>query len=127
MNGNRLNDRQKLHGNATKTQLQRTSRSIALIGAGLLTLALLVVSGMGPIAPAAHADGATLASRSDTIAARPPSPAPTPPNGRLLGPGCPAGTVLIMWKKPIYDANGLFVIGWELVPYCVPEDLEPAG
>jgi hypothetical protein len=32
-----------------------------------------------------------------------------------------------MWEKPVYDANGLFVIGWELVPYCIPEDLEPAG
>jgi hypothetical protein len=105
----------------------RTSRGLALIGAGLLALALLAVSAIGPTAPAARADGSALASRSGSIAVRPPWPAPTPPNGRLLGPGCPEGTVLILWNKPIYDADGLFVVGWELVPYCVPEDLEPAG
>jgi hypothetical protein len=127
MHENQLNDGQMLRRRDTMTQQRRRSRGFALVGAGLLTLALLVVSGIGPNAPAARADGSVLASRSGTIVSRPPSPAPTSPNGRLLGPGCPEGTVLIMWNKPIYDANGLFVIGWESVPYCIPEDLEPAG
>ncbi|MGE0545043.1 MAG: hypothetical protein AB7R89_33215 [Dehalococcoidia bacterium] len=109
------------------TQQHRRSRSATLIGAGLLTLALLVVPAMGLTTPAARADGSALATRSGAVAVRPPSPAPTAPIGRLLGPGCPAGTVLIMWEKPVYDADGLFVVDWELVPYCIPEDLEPAG
>jgi hypothetical protein len=41
--------------------------------------------------------------------------------------GCPEGTVLIMWDMPIYDEDGLFVIGYEPTPFCVDEDLEPAG
>lgn len=40
---------------------------------------------------------------------------------------CPEGTVLIMWDMPIYDDEGLFVIGYEPTPFCVDEDLEPAG
>jgi hypothetical protein len=40
---------------------------------------------------------------------------------------CPEGTVLVMWDMPIYDDEGLFVIGYEPTPFCVDEDLEPAG
>lgn len=127
MNAHRSTDRQMAATHNPTTQSRSTSRSVALVSAGLLTLTLLAVSGFGPTAPSARADGSAVVSRSGAIAARPPSPAPTPPNGRILGPGCPAGTVLIMWEKPIYDADGLFVIDWELVPYCMPEDLEPAG
>ena len=28
---------------------------------------------------------------------------------------------------PIYDADGLFVVGYETVWVCIPDDLEPAG
>lgn len=40
---------------------------------------------------------------------------------------CPPGTVLTPFPMPIYDDDGLFVIGHETVWYCLPEDLEPAG
>ncbi|MGQ0678657.1 MAG: hypothetical protein ACT4OM_03200 [Actinomycetota bacterium] len=47
------------------------------------------------------------------------------------GPGdladCPAGSTLMPFDKPIYDNKGLFVIGYETVWFCIPDDLEPAG
>jgi len=45
----------------------------------------------------------------------------------VLGARCPPGTVLSAFPMPIYDDDGLFVIGYETVWYCLPEDLEPAG
>lgn len=40
---------------------------------------------------------------------------------------CPAGSSLVPFKKPIYDKKGLWVIGYETVWYCIPDDLEPEG
>lgn len=40
---------------------------------------------------------------------------------------CPGGTVATPFDQPIYDENGLFVIGYETVWYCLPADLEPEG
>ena len=40
---------------------------------------------------------------------------------------CPEGTHLIIWDQPIYDDEGLFIIGHEPTPYSVPDDAEPAG
>ena len=40
---------------------------------------------------------------------------------------CPGGTVATAFDQPIYDDDGLFVIGSETVWYCVPADLEPEG
>ena len=40
---------------------------------------------------------------------------------------CPEGQKRVMWDKPIYDKQGKFVVGYEKVPICVPDDLEPAG
>ena len=38
---------------------------------------------------------------------------------------CPAGTVPSQFDMPIYD--GLFVVDFEKVWFCLDEDLEPAG
>lgn len=46
---------------------------------------------------------------------------------KVLGQPCPEGQILIMWDKPIYDEQGLFVVGHEKVPVCIPENTEPAG
>ncbi len=54
-----------------------------------------------------------------------PGTAPQQPGG--YGTRCPAGTFLSPFEMPIYDAHGLFVIGYETVWYCLPNDLEPAG
>jgi hypothetical protein len=40
---------------------------------------------------------------------------------------CPEGSHLSAFEKPIYDEDGLFVIGYETVWFCIPDDLEPAG
>ena len=41
---------------------------------------------------------------------------------------CPLGTILTPYDMPIYDEEtGLFVVGYETVWFCLPEDLEPAG
>ena len=40
---------------------------------------------------------------------------------------CPAGSVLTPFEMPVYDGNGLFVVDYETVWFCIPEDLEPAG
>jgi hypothetical protein len=40
---------------------------------------------------------------------------------------CPKGTVSIVHEMPVYDEDGLFVVCYKKVPFCVPEDLEPAG
>jgi hypothetical protein len=40
---------------------------------------------------------------------------------------CPAGTVRVMFDVPVYDEDGLFVVGYDRRPFCVPVDLEPAG
>jgi hypothetical protein len=42
-------------------------------------------------------------------------------------PPCPTGTELIMFEMPVYDSEGLFIIGFELVPFCIPENRYPAG
>jgi hypothetical protein len=56
---------------------------------------------------------------------------PQPSSGlggsKILGTPCPKGQVHSSWQKPIYDANGLFVVGWETVYTCIPADLEPQG
>jgi hypothetical protein len=47
------------------------------------------------------------------------------------GPGgfvsCPEGYHLSPFEMPIYDADGRFVVGYETVRFCIPDDLEPAG
>ncbi|MEL6139449.1 MAG: hypothetical protein AAFQ61_04090 [Cyanobacteria bacterium J06626_23] len=49
-------------------------------------------------------------------------------NGPVYGGnGCPEGTILVMFDMPIYDDDGLFVIGFEPIPFCIDEDTEPAG
>ena len=45
----------------------------------------------------------------------------------LKAKDCPEGTYKVMFKMPIYDDNGLFVIGHKLVPYCIDENTAPAG
>lgn len=52
----------------------------------------------------------------------------------VQGPGkdapntfCPGGTVATPFEQPIYDDEGLFVVGYETVWYCLPVDLEPEG
>ncbi len=40
---------------------------------------------------------------------------------------CPSGTFLSPFDMPIYDDEGLFVVGYKTVWFCLPEDLEPAG
>ncbi len=39
---------------------------------------------------------------------------------------CPEDTVLTPYEMPIYDNKGIFVVGYETVWYCIPENLEPA-
>ncbi len=47
------------------------------------------------------------------------------------GPGgfvnCPPGTQPTPFDMPIYDDEGLFVVGYKTVWFCLPDDLEPAG
>lgn len=47
------------------------------------------------------------------------------------GPGgfasCPEGYHLSPFEMPIYDGDGRFVVGYETVWFCIPDDLEPAG
>lgn len=49
----------------------------------------------------------------------------------LGGPGgfinCPPGYHPSPFDMPIYDDDGLFVVGYETVWFCIPDDLEPAG
>ncbi len=51
------------------------------------------------------------------------------PNQLQMRPNrqCPKGQIQVPFEQPIYDSDGLFVIGYETVYYCVPADLEPAG
>jgi len=50
-----------------------------------------------------------------------------PSGATSFGARCPAGSVLSPFDMPIYDDQGLFVIGLESVWVCVPANLEPAG
>jgi hypothetical protein len=43
----------------------------------------------------------------------------------LVAP-CGKDEVLSTWNKPIYDNQGLFVVGYKKVPICIHKDLEPA-
>ena len=45
----------------------------------------------------------------------------------VLTIACPDGQVPSTFEQPIYDEDGLFVVGYETVHTCIPEDLEPAG
>lgn len=41
---------------------------------------------------------------------------------------CPPGTTRVPFEMPIYDEEtGLFVIGYETVYYCIPDNTQPAG
>jgi len=40
---------------------------------------------------------------------------------------CPEGTFHSPFEMPIYDNDGLFVVGYETVWFCLPDDLEPEG
>lgn len=40
---------------------------------------------------------------------------------------CPRGTEEIWWDMPVYDEQGLFVVGYQPTRTCIPEDLEPEG
>ncbi len=60
-------------------------------------------------------------------AKQPPSTVPGVGGPGVLHGGCPEGQNPSSWQKPIYDQAGLFVVGWETVATCIPEDLEPAG
>ena len=40
---------------------------------------------------------------------------------------CPEGYHPSPFEMPVYDENGLFVVGYETVWFCIPDDLEPAG
>ena len=104
-------------GEDTTTRRRWKGRGVAFLGAGLLVLTLLVAAGMGMGSRTARADGSTPVR----------VPARTIAVGGLLGPSCPKGTVLVIFDQPVYDDNGLFVIGTTPVPYCVPVGLEPAG
>lgn len=44
-----------------------------------------------------------------------------------LAARCPAGSVATPFEMPVYDEAGLFVVCYETVSVCIPEDLEPAG
>ena len=44
-----------------------------------------------------------------------------------LAARCPAGSVATPFEMPVYDEEGLFVVCYETVSVCIPEDLEPAG
>lgn len=62
----------------------------------------------------------------------PTSPPARTPAGNDDGPvyngnGCPEGTILVMFDMPIYDDDGLFVVGYEPTPICIDEDTVPAG
>lgn len=35
---------------------------------------------------------------------------------------CPEGTVLTPYEMPVYDEQGIFVVGYETVWYCIQED-----
>ncbi len=53
-------------------------------------------------------------------------------DGGWGGPGdivnkCASDEVLTAVEVPIYDDEGLFVIGWKTVWMCIPAGLEPAG
>jgi hypothetical protein len=54
-----------------------------------------------------------------------------PHDGPPRNPGglvnCPAGYHLSPFDMPVYDDAGLFVVGYETVWFCIPDDLEPAG
>ncbi|MEZ5584851.1 MAG: hypothetical protein R3F37_20655 [Candidatus Competibacteraceae bacterium] len=40
---------------------------------------------------------------------------------------CPAGSVATPFEIQVYDEAGLFVVCYETVSVCIPEDMEPAG
>jgi hypothetical protein len=47
--------------------------------------------------------------------------------GDVYGVTCPSGSQLSPFAMPIYDDDGLFVVGYETVWFCLDDDLQPAG
>ncbi len=69
-----------------------------------------------------HAAGATETKlRAGTTRSLPPVSGPT---GFI---NCGAGYHPSPFDMPIYDEDGLFVVGYKTVWFCIPDDLEPAG
>ena len=40
---------------------------------------------------------------------------------------CAKGTVSVLYDMPVYDEDGLFVVCYKKVPFCIPKNLEPEG
>lgn len=40
---------------------------------------------------------------------------------------CPADTHPVPFDMPVYDEDGLFVVGHYTVWFCIPDDYEPQG
>jgi hypothetical protein len=68
-----------------------------------------------------YCDDSVESERGQVLVAKPASLGPGP----VVGARCPEGTFLSPFEQPIYE--GLFVVGYETVWYCLPDDLEPAG
>ncbi len=94
---------------------------------GMLFLLGAVTLGTTMLWPqAAGAADAVRTDQSSSIVA--PTSRQVSPAGDLKGlVDCPDGYHLVPFQMPIYDSDGLFVVGWETKWYCVPDDLEPAG
>ena len=65
--------------------------------------------------------------RRGRVVIRQPSHVPQCQQGPLIIPPCPPGTNLVIFDSPVYDDDGLFVVCFKKVPYCIPSDLEPEG
>ncbi|WP_404790016.1 hypothetical protein [Altericista sp. CCNU0014] len=97
-----------------------------------LSLGLLIVVSLASAALASPRTFSTQASPQSAPSGFQGLKQTRPESSGLGGPGvlragCPKGQTPSSWQKPIYDKNGLFVVGWETVATCIPDDLEPAG
>ncbi len=93
----------------------------------LTTIALASAAAPGLAVPLRASPSAISleAPQSIQMQRRPTSRPPAGPS--RLTVGCGPDQVMSSWEKPIYDDQGLFVVGWETVSTCIPKDLEPAG
>ncbi len=55
------------------------------------------------------------------------APAPRPTTGPIILINCPKGSTPSPFEMPIYDDDGWFVVGYETVWFCIPDDFEPQG
>jgi len=99
---------------------------IKTLGAAL-ALALFLLPAVAQQFPDVASDNAFHNLPRGRVVIRHPSNVPQCDQGPLIIPPCGNNKVLVIFDQPVYDDDGIFVVCYKKVPFCVPAGLQPEG